>query len=187
MAPGCFDLPSMVDEHGSSGGGCVFRSIEESPRQPTIGIRPLSPAKDVTVTAPSHWMLAVLPAFRRDGHHGRPLATESPQPSSKTSPSRANRVSRCALRSEHTDARKATVRRFGRSDRSAQRYPSGLSHQVWRMPIGSRSPFASDNDLLHGEPYNFERRPRASPGPGAAYPLPPRPGWRLRCHHQRCW
>jgi hypothetical protein len=27
---------------------------------------------------------------------------------------------RCALRSEHTEARKATARRFGRSDRSAQ-------------------------------------------------------------------
>jgi hypothetical protein len=30
------------------------------------------------------------------------------------------RATSCALRSEHTEARKATVRRFGRSDRSAQ-------------------------------------------------------------------
>jgi hypothetical protein len=36
-------------------------------------------------------------------------------------------MSRCARRSDDTDARKATVRRFGRSDRSAQQ----LAQQVY--------------------------------------------------------
>ena len=59
-------------------------------------------------------------------------ADGSPQPLSKTGPYHPNRISHCALRSDdteadwaevasvdHTDARKATVRRFVRSDRSA--------------------------------------------------------------------
>ena len=52
-------------------------------------------------------------------------------------PDHRERQSRCARRSDDTDARKATVRRFGRSDRRAQRQGYGHVHRARRWGRGA--------------------------------------------------
>jgi hypothetical protein len=64
-----------------------------------------------------HALRALVKLF---GGRGRPSADGSPEEHLKASPEHPNRLSRRALRSDDTDARKATVARVGRSDRSAQ-------------------------------------------------------------------
>src|SRR5262245_58940731 len=75
--------------------------MQEAPRQPASGIRPLSPAKDAAVTARSHGMSAVRPVLRGAGRHGGHLADGLPQPSSKD----------VAFSSKPSGALRASVRR----------------------------------------------------------------------------
>jgi hypothetical protein len=94
-------------------------------RQPADRTRPLSPEQDARVTAPSAWMFAAAPLVELSGRQGQPSADGSPQPLSKTQPYHPNRLSRCARRSDDTDARREARRCFGRSDRSALRESEG--------------------------------------------------------------
>ena len=56
----------------------------------------------------------------------------SPQVLSKTSPDHQNRLSRCARRSDDTEARTEALRCFGRSDRSERRLISGGERRIPR-------------------------------------------------------
>src|SRR5262249_47898921 len=72
-------------------------------RQPAARVRPLSPDQDAAVTAPSPWMFAAPPFpwavwASRTAFSGR-LASKP-----KTSPYHPNPLSRCARRSDDTDA-----------------------------------------------------------------------------------
>ena len=66
-----------------------------------------------------------------------------------------DRPGTCARRSDDTDARKATVRRFGRSDRSAQNADRADRQQVAAAP--SVPPRAADSLWAYTRAWLFER------------------------------
>ena len=88
--------------------------------QRAVRIPPLPPERDARVTAPSRWMLAAPPMTQAVWTSKTAFSGRSASTAVEDVASYPNRLSRCALRSDDTDARKSIVRRFGRSDRSGQ-------------------------------------------------------------------
>ena len=87
--------------------GCAS-SCRERTHQPVARIRPLSPERDARVTTPSPGMFAAPPMTQPVGASRTAFSGRFASTAVEDVASHPNRLSRCARRSDDTDARKAT-------------------------------------------------------------------------------